>query len=178
MISPETLQRIRSRLDLNERLVWCGKPVPRAFNKTTLSMMLFGLPWTAITGLVSGGFFLAEDLPAFPLRLFLILFFIPFYVVAISMLGAPLWSLLRQRRWVYVVTDKSARIMGAFRCTTWRRQELDFLDRADHRNGLTDIHFSHASYMINGSHPLQGFINLPTAEASAAIAALKALRGE
>ncbi len=181
MLTPEETLRVQRTLDLNERLVWCGKPVPKGFSKATLSMMLFGLPWTAITMTVSGVFMYQfwgkpcnEPLP---FRIGMTCFFIPFWLVSIGMLGAPLWSRLRQRRWLYAVTDKSARIVGAFRTASWRRREISVPDRADHRNGLTDLIFASAAYTVNGRHPPVGFLNLPTFEADAAEQALRELAG-
>ena len=182
MLSPEEVQRIQRTLDLNERLVWCGKPMPKGFNRITCSMMLFAIPWLAICGTVSVLFlyqlWFSESNEPLLLRIGLSLFFVPFWCIGIGMLGAPLWLRLRQRRWLYAVTDKSARIVGAFRCTSWRRQDLFAPDRSDHRNGLTDILFATATYAVNGHHPPVGFVNLPTAEATAAEQALRALAGK
>lgn len=139
-------------------------------------MMLFGIPWMAISGVVSGAFLHAMwfggEYHPMALRVGLSLFFLPFWAIGFSMLGAPLWLRLRQRKWLYAVTDRSALIVGAFRCSRWRRHDLFTPDRADHRNGLTDLIFSTASYTVRGHQPPEGFINLPTDEAFAAEQAL------
>lgn len=180
MLSPEEILRVRQKLDLNEQLVWCGKPKPRGFSRTTLSMMLFGIPWTAITGIVSGAlvwhFWFSENTEPLLLRIGGTLFFIPFWSIAVIMLGAPLWMRWRQRRWLYAVTDKSALIVGAFRTTVWRRRDITGPDRADHRNGLTDLVFAQAGYTVSNRSVPVGFLNLPTAEAGAAEEALKRLK--
>lgn len=182
MLSPEETLRLQRKLDLNEQLVWCGKPKPKGFNGTTLSMMLFGIPWTAISGTVSGifvwQFWFSETAEPLLLRIGITLFFVPFWIISAVMLGAPLWLRLRQRRWIYAVTDKSALIVGAFRTTVWRRRDIACPDRADHRNGLTDLVFAQAGYTVNNRSVPTGFLNLPTAEATAAELALKRLKRE
>lgn len=179
MLTPEETQRVQRKLDLNERLVWGGKPRPKGFNGTTAAMMLFGLPWVAITGFVSCGIlsqlWAETSREPLTLRLFVTAFFIPFWAVGLSMLGAPLWFRLRQHRWLYAVTDKSALIVGPFKCARWRRREISPPDRADHRNGLTDLFFATASVAVNGRQSPTGFINLPTPEAPAAEQALRDL---
>ena len=182
MLSPEETLRIRRKFEPNEQLVWCGKPEPRGFNRTTLKMMLFGIQWTAISGTVSGIFvwqswFSETAEPLLP-RIGLTLFFVPFWIISAVMLGAPLWLRLRQRRWLYAVTDKRVLIVGAFRTTVWRRRDIACPDRADHRNGLTDLVFAQAGYTVNNRSVPTGFLNLPTAEATAAELALKRLKRE
>lgn len=179
MLSPEETQRIERKLDLNERLVWCGKPRPKGLNKHTIGAMLFGIPWTAISGTVSGMFLVSmwlkpNDSPLLA-RLGFTLFFIPFWCISVAMLGAPLWLRLRQKKWLYAVTDKSVLIVGAFRTTRLRRHNLFSPDRADHRNGLSDILFATSDYAVNGRHLPIGFVNLPTAEANAAEQAVRDL---
>lgn len=180
MLSPEETLRIRRKLEPNEQLVWCGKPEPRGFNRTTLKMMLFGIQWTAITGALSGlivwpSWFSEKPDPLLS-RIGITLCIIPFWAIAAVMLGAPFWRWLRQRRSLYAVTDKSALIVGALRTAVWRRWDIPVPDRADHRNGLTDIIFAETPYSIDGRSLPVGFLNLPAAEAAAAEEALKRLK--
>lgn len=176
MLTPEETQRVQRKLDLNERLVWCGKPCPRAFNRATVAMMFFGIPWLTISGSASivmlSRFWLKPCTEPLLMRFLFSLFFLPFWGIGVGMVGAPLWHRLRQRKWVYAVTDKSALIVGAFTCTRWRKRDLLTPDRADHRNGLTDILFATTSYAVNGRYLPIGFQNLPTLEAPAAERAL------
>lgn len=181
MIDPRLRARVERKLDLNERLVWAGKPVPWAFSKKTLGAMLFGIPWSFITAIVMSGFiyglFFTEDGREEPLalKIGICIFFVPFVAIGVCMLGAPLWARLRTARWVYAVTDKRALLIGLFHTRDWRTSELRFVDRADHRNGRSDLFFAHDRGSDNGSPCPTGFHNLPTAEASAAESALRAL---
>lgn len=181
MIDPGLRARVERKLDLNERLVWAGKPVPWAFSKKTLGAMLFGIPWSFITAIVMSGFiysfFFTEDGRGEPLalKIGICIFFVPFVCVGLGMLGAPLWARLRTSRWVYAVTDKRALLIGLFHTRDWRASELRFVDRADHRNGRSDLFFAHDGGNGNGTRCPTGFHNLPTAEASAAESALRTL---
>ena len=184
MVDPELQARVERKLDLNERLVWAGKPVPWAFSRQTLAAMLFGIPWSFITAMVMSGFiyglFFAEDGREEPLPLIIgiCIFFVPFVSIGVCMLGVPLWTRLRTPHWVYAVTDKRALIIGRFRTRDWRAAELGFIDRADHRNGRSDLFFAREAGRgrAHASESLVGFRNLPAAEAPAAEAALRRLR--
>lgn len=190
MIDPRLRARVERKLDLNERLVWAGKPVPWAFSKKTLGAMLFGIPWSFITAIVMSGFiysfFFTEDGRGEPLalKIGICIFFVPFVTIGVGMLGAPLWARLRTPHWVYAVTDKRALIIGLFHTRDWRASELEFIDRADHRNGRSDLFFARGQATANGGlnngsvhlvSRLIGFRNLPATEAPAAESALRAL---
>lgn len=178
MISPEETARIARRLDLNERIVWVGRPKPTAFAPSTVSVMAFGIVWGALvaTMVVSALGDFAETLreagfawhKALPL-----LFFVPFVVAGVAMLGAPLWRYLIMAGQWYVVTDKRALIMGRLVTQSRRRGEMDVdVDRVDHRNGLSDLFFAASNVTVNGRPLPFGFRNLPTAEVAAAERAL------
>lgn len=190
MIDPRLRARVERKLDLNERLVWAGKPVPWAFSKKTLGAMLFGIPWSFITAIVMSGFiysfFFTEDGRGEPLalKIGICIFFVPFVTIGVGMLGAPLWARLRTPHWVYAVTDKRALLIGLFHTRDWRASELEFIDRADHRNGRSDLFFARGQATANGGlnngsvhlvSRLIGFRNLPATEAPAAESALRAL---
>lgn len=178
MISPEETARLARRLDLNERIVWVGRPKPTAFAPSTAFPMLFGIAWCSLVGIMivvvlrdfagtlrKTGFAWHEAVP--------LLFFVPFVVVGIAMLGAPLWRYLSMAGQYYVVTDKRALIVGRFITQSRRRGEMDVdVDRVDHRNGLSDLFFAASNVTVNGRPLPFGFRNLPTAEVAAAERAL------
>lgn len=56
------------------------------------------------------------------------------------------------------------------------RAELTAIDRADHRNGRSDLFFASGRGSGGGTCRPTGFRNLPAAEAPAAEAALRRLR--
>lgn len=178
MISPEETARIARRLDLNERIVWVGRPKPTAFALSTVPVMIFGIGWCALVATIistavrdfaetlrKAGFAWHEAVP--------LLFFVPFVVAGVAMLGAPLWRYLIMAGQYYVVTDKRALIMGRFVTQSRRRGEMDVdVDRVDRRNGLSDLFFAASNVTVNGRPQPFGFRNLPTAEVAAAERAL------
>lgn len=181
MVDPELQVRLERELDLNERLVWAGRPVPWGFTKQTLGAMLFGIPWSVITAITMSGFIYgfvfseAGNGEPLAVKVGICLFFAPFVCIGVGMLGAPLWARLRTARWIYAVTDKRALVVGRFLTRSWRAAELTSVDRADHRNGRSDLFFAH-DRGGNGTRVPTGFRNLPAAEASAAETALRRLR--
>jgi len=108
---------IQRYLRPGERLLWAAKPDRDHFCRLRWSMVGFGIPWTAITAAVSGGFiygmFFAkgEGLPLI-LRPFILLFFVPFWAIGIFMLGGH--KLLYRRGWArtaYGITDHNIIIL-------------------------------------------------------------------
>jgi hypothetical protein len=196
MLTPEETQRIQNKLDLNEQLLWSGRPIPRAFSKSTIGAMIFGIPWCAITSVV-GGAFLSSVIFGDPnetctingktttiaevsiwFKIGMCAFFVPFITIGIAMLFAPLWKRIAMTGQIYAVTTKRALIMGRIRTKSWRAPEINFIDRCDRRNGTGDIHFSYSSVSQNGHHPPVGFDNLPAADLDAAEAALRKIYTE
>lgn len=183
MLPPEETARITRRLDLNERLVWAGRPKPTAFAVTTVFPMLFGVAWCSFVSLfivqIVGDFWgkvHAADFQGLTwAQISPLLFMLPFVLAGLATLGAPLWHYLAMAGQRYAVTDKRALIVGRFFTRSRRRAEITCVDRADHRNGLTDLFFASSNVYVNGQPQPFGFRNLPTAEALAAERALRAL---
>ena len=196
MLTSEETQRLQNKLDLNEQLIWAAKPIPRAFSKSSIAAMIFGIPWSAITAVVAGAFlnsmFFGD--PNDPVtvngtkttmgevsilfKIGMCAFFVPFVTIGIGMLFAPLWKFIIMTGQTYAVTTKRALIMGRIRTKSWRAPEISFIDRCDRRNHTGDIHFTYSSVSQNGHHPPIGFDNLPAQELNAAEAALKQLHDE
>jgi hypothetical protein len=191
MLTSDETQHLQNKLDLNEQLLWAGKPIPRAFSKSTIAAMIFGIPWCAITSVV-GGAFLSSVIFGDPndpvtingtkttisevsilFKVGMCAFFVPFIAIGISMLFAPLWKFIAMTGQTYAVTTKRALIMGRIRTKSWRAPEISFIDRCDRRNGTGDILFSYSSVSQNGHHPPIGFDNLPANDLDAAEAALR-----
>ncbi|MBQ9693948.1 MAG: hypothetical protein IJV69_04250 [Kiritimatiellae bacterium] len=191
MLFPEETERIQQKLDLNEQLLWTGKPIPRAFNKQSISLMLFGIPWNAISWTICIAFMnqVVFGDPNEPVtvngvkttvgavsiwfKIGITVFFIPFITIGIGTLLAPLWKRLSMAGQIYAVTTKRALILGRFRTKSWRAPEIEFIDRRDRRNHTGDIHFAYASVCQNGHHPLVGFDNLSAEALTPAETALR-----
>lgn len=162
---PEAVQeRIRRELDPGESVRWADQPVPALFTKMSLPMFLFAIPWTAfavfwICG--ASGFkmpdFRAGGFAFFPL------FGVPFVLVGLWMLTAPVREYLKMRRQVYVVTGKRAMILGD-EIRSFYPDRLKACVRTERRNGLGDILFTEevGAYGRRGEAVMRpvGFMNI------------------
>jgi hypothetical protein len=101
------LKEIVRRELAGERLIWAGRPNPRSVARSGFGLWFFAVPWTAFalfweaTAIrqffrndVSGG------------SLFLVFWGIPFVLIGLAMLAAPLWMARRAGRTVYVLTER------------------------------------------------------------------------
>jgi hypothetical protein len=91
-----------------ETIRWSGQPDPARACLGAMPMLLFGIPWTAFSvfwmwaawwgsSKASGD---ASWFALFPL------FGVPFVLIGVGMLAAPVWKMLLARRTVYVLTAK------------------------------------------------------------------------
>ena len=188
VLDPADRFRVQHKLDRNETLVWVGRPVPTFRYRGWIGTVLFAVPWCAITGtLVSVALVpmwtgVAQAEGGGPVGLWtklgLTAFMLPFVAVGIGTLFSPLWHKLDQKGRLYAVTDKRALSIGRLFTRSWRASEMFEPDRADHRNGLSDIWFVPGGYSSKGGErPPQGFSNLLPADADEAELALRALEG-
>ncbi len=198
MLELNELEKLRHKLDLNETLVWAGKPKSWAFTKTTLVLIPFGLFWNSIVSIFIFGMIFpmwfgdgsgqitinghatTYGEMSFLDKLWPTLFMVPFVIIGIVTLFSPLWAKIRSSGLIYAVTNKRALCKGRFFTTSWRSSEIYTPDRADKRSGVTHLYFStRISHGRNGSSSTPtGFYNLPSSEANAAESALKALRNK
>ncbi len=185
VLDPADRFRVQHKLDRNETLVWVGRPVPTFRYRGWIGTVLFAVPWCAITGTFVVGVLIpawmgkpvdGEAWGIWP-KLGLTAFLTPFILIGIGTLFSPLWHKLDQKGRLYAVTDKRALSIGRLFNKSWRASEMFEPDRADHRNGLSDIWFTYSSTSNNGSHPPTGFSNLLPADADEAELALRALQG-
>lgn len=98
-----------------EVIRWAGQPSPGRSALTTLPILLFAIPWTAISG---GMFFgviyslLVGKAPGEPgyigagMGIFFLLLLTPFVGIGLAMLSAPVWAWHTARHTVHAVTDK------------------------------------------------------------------------
>jgi hypothetical protein len=152
---PEELdRRIRTELRQGERLVWSGQPIPRRFMRSTLPIVLFGIPWTAFalfwmagaSGILFGGF--GGDAPGgfgafftcFPL------FGVPFVLIGLGMLSSPYWMYRRARRTCYALTNQRALVWAAgwfsgIEIRSFRPSALGKMARREFSDGSGDLIF-------------------------------------
>lgn len=129
-----------------ERLVWCGQPDPYRLASTMLPIFLFALPWTAFALFwmyAAAGFRMPADFAegTFP---YFSLFGIPFVLIGAGMLFAPLYMYVKAFQTVYVVTDKTLRIITAGRMKkveTYTANDIRKIVRMERPDGRGDVVF-------------------------------------
>jgi hypothetical protein len=141
-------ETIEFELDRNENLIWADGPV-FLFNhaKTAIPTMLFGIPFFAFSIFWING--AMETVPgsaefsllhyAFPL------FGVPFVLVGLTMLLAPLWQIFKARSIIYAITDKRLIIREATpfkRIRSWPLNSIGKLTRNGTADGPGDLYFT------------------------------------
>ncbi len=109
----EAEQIATRQLDPGERLLWSGMPGAGRMAMSALPAALFGLPFTGFAAFwIAMAFAGTSRMPrtAGPWALFP-LFGVPFLLVGLGILTAPLWAVLAAGRTVYAVTDRRVLII-------------------------------------------------------------------
>lgn len=110
---PEPLRRKAEAALLDgERVVWAGRPDPARAARATWPVVLFGIPWAAVSGL----FMLSPIVTALGVAdikgaagwagVGIFLFSIPFVAIGVALVGAPVWAFREAVRSGFLVTDK------------------------------------------------------------------------
>ena len=151
-LPPELDARVRAELRTGERLLWVGQPNPRRASRAAWPIVLFGIPWTAFAvfwvlmasgimfgaGGPGGGF--GAAFACFPL------FGLPFILVGIGMLTAPVWLRRAARRTCYALTDRRAIVWragwsGAVEVRSYEPASLTRMVRTEYPDGTGDLVF-------------------------------------
>jgi hypothetical protein len=137
----ELAAKVEGELAEGERLQWAAQPAPMRSVARSIPIVAFGVAWTAFavfwTCAASGALF---DHGAQGGLFWL--FGIPFIVIGLGMLSAPLWALRKAKRTVYAVTDRRAFILDSAMGTRIRSfgpEGLGDLERIERADGSGDI---------------------------------------
>lgn len=197
MLDPDLQARVERRLEDGEHLVWYAKPRPSAWFPKWPVVFSAGIFWCALLawklwsvlspstvpgeGHTAIVFKVITDAIPFTERLARSTFLLPFFAIGIGMLFSPLWHWFWSVRVIYAVTDRRALYVGRLGTRSIRAADFTAPRCVNHRNGLSDLFFflEVASTKRHTNVPtstyLEGFRNLPAAEAPAAETALRAL---
>jgi len=151
---PEQLQEwVNAELMDDETIQWIDQPIPYFFSKDAISIVLFAIPWTAFSvfgmcGAVGvfdwngGGF----NLQNFDIeRSLTAVFLLPFVLIGLWLLSAPLRVYRHTKRSVYVITDHRAMIVqgtfSAHNVTSYYPADYWTLTRTQKANGTGSLCF-------------------------------------
>jgi hypothetical protein len=142
-------QKVDAELEPGEKIRWIEQPVPQFWNPVTIGSVLFGIPWLSFSlfwmwGAM--GFKLPDFREGFPTEslplLFFSLFGLPFVLVGVGMLSAPLWLWQQTRNTVYVITDRRALSFQGKKTVTIQSflpQNMENIFRRERAKGLGDV---------------------------------------
>ena len=166
-ISRELEDKIKHEMEPGERILWIEQPIPRYFNAMSIGAFLFAIPWTAfaIFWICGAAGFKFPDFRQGGFNLFP-LFGVPFVLIGLGMLSAPLWVYRKAFKTVYVLTDRRAITLDAGWMTTIRSyspNQLQNIHRKERRDGTGDVILSQRIW--SGSEGGQssmdlGFLNI------------------
>lgn len=140
---PQQLQqRLRAELKPGESITWAGQPNPNRYMKSGFLLWFFFIPWTAfalfwIAG--ASGFRMPQfngGWSLFPL------FGLPFLLIGIGGLSAPLWLRRKARSTVYAITDRRAISIEGTKSITvksYLASDIANIERTEHQDGSGDL---------------------------------------
>jgi Bacterial PH domain len=135
--------RAQSELQPGESLYWTGTADPRRAAISALPASIFGIPFAgfalfwmnsalhATHGLARNSNAFAKSFSIFPI------FGLPFLLVGLGMILAPLWAFFKGRETIYAVTDKRVMIISGSAsrtvrsCTPADIASVDYRERPD-----------------------------------------------
>lgn len=144
-LPPPLQQRVMNELQLGEVVYWVGQPDPRRMMLGGFLLWIFFVPWTAFSLFWMAGA-AGFSVPDFsnPSALFM-LFGIPFVLIGIGGLCAPLWAYVAARHTVYAISNKRAFMLEGKRSVTsesWRPEQLGNIVRTERPDGSGSLVFA------------------------------------
>ncbi|MBI2427366.1 MAG: hypothetical protein HYV29_00945 [Ignavibacteriales bacterium] len=129
-----------------ESLLWCGQPDPIRLAMTTLPVFIFAIPWTAFSVFWiygASGFQFPPDFSQGGFSYFP-LFGVPFLLIGLGMLSAPVFTYTKAFRTVYIISNKSIRIVTTGRTKkveSYTAKDIGKIERKEKPDGNGDIIF-------------------------------------
>jgi hypothetical protein len=141
---PQTLQDlIAHELERDEQVTWSGMPKPVFFSGPTLGAFLFAIPWTIFVVVFWSSW---NDPNGQGVAL---IFVVPFFLVGLGMLSAPIWNRRKAQKTAYVITDQRAITFDGGWSMTIRSYPPDKLAdvfRKERRDGTGDVIISRKAW--------------------------------
>jgi hypothetical protein len=129
-----------------ESVLWFGQPNPVRLAITSLPIFIFAIPWTAFALFWmygASGFKFPLDFSEGGFSFFP-LFGVPFVLIGFAMLSSPLFAYTKAFRTIYIVTNKSLRIVTMGRAKKVERYtpaDIGNVQRKEKADGSGDLVF-------------------------------------
>lgn len=137
------------QIDPGERLLWSGTPAPGVAAARALPASFIGIPFVAFACFwIWSAWSMTSRSAGMPWSLFP-LFGIPFVVVGLGVMGAPLWTWLAAGKTVYALTDKRALIIVGGGVQSFAPSDINEISRSERADGTGSVFF--ASRTMTGS---------------------------
>lgn len=156
MIDSTTLPReLRSQVEMElqsgERVVWMDQPIPARYARSSIGLVIFGIPWTAFSifwvAMAAKGVSSMKGGMGGMIAWLFPLFGVPFVLIGLGMLSSPWWARRRAARTAYVITDRRAILFeggwrGGLNVRSFEPASLrGELQRKQHADGSGDLIF-------------------------------------
>ena len=156
VLPPDVHRRVQDELQPGERLVWAEQPNPRAYARGAWAISVFGVVFTGFAVLwisVAGGMLWfghrspLDEGGFMSLLACLPLWGVPFLVIGLGMICAPIWMRRAAGRTVYALTDRRAivwrakALRGEIEVRSFQPAELGELTRVERTDGTGDLVF-------------------------------------
>lgn len=129
-----------------ESVAWCGRPNPIRMMRKMMPIVLFAIPWTAFSLFwvyAASGFQFFPDFSEGGFAFFP-LFGVPFVLIGLGMFLSPVYQYVKAFRTIYIITDKTARIVVSGRTkkvNTYSRADIETIQRTEKKDGSGDLIF-------------------------------------
>lgn len=178
-LSAPLKKKLNAELKAGEAIMWLGQPNPRRLMLKGFILWFFFIPWTAFAlfWMAGAAQFKMPDMRE-PAAWFM-LFGVPFVLIGIAGLSAPLWIYLGARHTVHVITNKRALTISgvkAFKIKIFEPTQMSNIERLERPDGSGDLILAERPAQNGRGNNREGFFAI--ADVGGAAAALAKLRAE
>lgn len=141
---PPGLQvRVMRALQPGEVVLWAGQPDPGSYMRRGLLLWLFFVPWTAFSLFWMAGA-AGFRLPGADIGSFFALLGLPFLLIGLGGLSAPLWLRRVARDTLYVITSQRALVLEGRQAMvrSWPPEALIAVTCSERPDGSGDLLFA------------------------------------